>query len=63
MHGGKRLGSGRKKSTDNLKREIVTIRLPRWMILQLKNEGQMGYVIENMLLKAQFINQPENYKY
>ena len=63
MQGGKRLGSGRKKKAEHLRRDIVTIRLPNWMILQLKNEGEMGCIIEYQLLKAEFINQPEEYKY
>ena len=60
MHGGKRLGSGRKKDPIHLKRELVTIRLPHWMILQLKNEGEMGCVIEYQLLKADFIHRPKD---
>ena len=62
MHGGKRIGSGRKKNADHLRRELVSIRLPNWMILQLKNEGEIGCVIEYQLLKANFINQPNDYK-
>jgi len=62
MHGGKRKGSGRKKIADHLRRELVTIRLPHWMILQLKNEGEVGCVIEYQLLKSEFIIQPNDYK-
>jgi len=62
MHGGKRVGSGRKKNSVHLRRELVTIRLPNWMIWQLKNEGEIGCIIEYQLLKANFINQPGNYK-
>ena len=58
MHGGKRIGSGRKKSATHLRRELVTIRLPKWMILQLKKEGEIGYLIELQLLKADYIRQP-----
>lgn len=46
MRGGKRKGAGRKKKPDHLRRKIVTIRLPQWMILQLKNKGEIGYLIE-----------------
>ena len=61
MHGGKRAGSGRKKLPEHLKRELVTIRLPSFMIEQLKNEGEMGYLIENLFpdqsyLKHQLLN-------
>jgi len=38
MQGGRRVGAGRKKKPDHLRRELVTIRLPQWMILQLKNK-------------------------
>jgi len=62
MHGGKRIGSGRKKAPDHLRRELVTIRLPKWMILQLKSEGEIGCIIEYQLLKAKFIHQPNDYK-
>ena len=62
MHGGKRIGSGRKKKAEYLRRHLVTIRLPKWMILQLKNEGEIGCVIEYQLLKAEFINQPKDYR-
>ena len=62
MQGGKRIGSGRKKSADHLRRNLVTIRLPQWMILQLKQEGELGYIIENHLIKADFIHLPKDYK-
>ena len=38
MQGGRRIGAGRKKKPDHLKRELVTIRLPQWMISQLKTD-------------------------
>ena len=58
MHGGKRIGSGRKNKAAHLRRELVTIRLPRWMISQIKKEGEIGYLIELQLLKAGYISQP-----
>jgi len=58
MQGGKRTGSGRKKKAEHLKRELVTIRLPKWMILQVKKQGEIGYLIELMLLKSDYISQP-----
>ena len=51
MRGGKRAGAGRRKKPDHLRRELVTIRLPRWMITQLKNNGEIGYLIEDLLAK------------
>lgn len=62
MQGGKRTGSGRKKKPEHLRRERVSIRLPKWMILQLKSEGEMGYLIENQLLKTDFLDIPNDYK-
>jgi hypothetical protein len=62
MHGGKRPGSGRKKNPIHLKRELVRVRLPNWMISQLKNEGEIGCVIEYQLLKAVFIKRPKDYQ-
>ncbi len=62
MRGGKRVGAGRKKKPDHLRREIVTIRLPQWMILQLKDQGEMGYLIENLLIKTGRFDIPDDYK-
>jgi hypothetical protein len=61
MRGGERKGSGRKKKPAHLKRELVTIRLPQWMIEQIKNKGEMGYLIENQLSKMDFLNAPSDY--
>ena len=61
MHGGKRMGSGRKKKPEHLKRNIVTIRFPNWMILQLKDKGEIGYIIENQLTKMDFLSLPNDY--
>ena len=60
MRGGKRMGSGRKKKPVHLKRNPVTIRLPQWMILQLKRDGEIGYLIEEQLAKY-FEKLPEDY--
>ena len=61
MRGGKRMGAGRKKKPDHLRREPVTIRLPQWMISQLKNDGQIGYLIEEHLAKKYFQDIPDDY--
>lgn len=61
MRGGNRPGAGRKKKPDHLRREPVTIRLPQWMILQLKNKGEIGYLIENQLAKKGFLDLPDDY--
>lgn len=62
MKGGKRTGAGRKKRADHLRREIVTIRLPQWLITQLKEKGEMGYLIEGFLVNTNYFNLPEDYK-
>jgi len=61
MRGGNRSGAGRKKKPDHLRRETVTIRLPQWMISQLKNKGEIGYLIENQLAKKDFLDLPDDY--
>jgi hypothetical protein len=61
MRGGKRTGSGRKKKPDHLRRELVTIRLPQWMISQLKSKGEIGYLIEIKLAEKGFLDLPDDY--
>ena len=57
-----RAGAGRKKKPDHLRRELVTIRLPQWMISQLKNKGEIGYLIEYQLAKKDFLDLPDDYE-
>jgi len=61
MRGGKRAGAGRKKKPDHLRRELLTIRLPRWMISQLKNKCEIGYLIEDQLANIDFLDIPDDY--
>ncbi len=61
MRGGKRAGAGRKKLPDHLRRELLTIRLPQWMISQLKAKGEIGYVIELQLGRHRFLDVPKDY--
>ena len=61
MRGGKRTGAGRKRKPDHLRRELLTIRLPQWMIAQLKNKGEIGYLIEGQLAKNDFLDLPDDY--
>mgnify|MGYP005630314505 FL=1 len=61
MRGGKRAGAGRKKKPDHLRRELLTIRLPQWMISQLKNKCEIGYFIEDQLAKLDFLDIPDDY--
>ena len=62
MRGGRRAGAGRKKKPDHLRRKPVTIRLPQWMIAQLKSKGEIGYLIEYQLAKKDFLDFPDDYK-
>lgn len=61
MRGGKRAGAGRKKKPAHLRRELLTIRLPAWIIAQLKQKGQIAYLIEERLAQKDFLNIPEDY--
>lgn len=61
MRGGKRTGAGRKKKPNHLRRELLTIRLPQWMISQLKSKGEIGYLIEWQLAKNDFLDLPDDY--
>lgn len=61
MRGGKRAGAGRKKKPAHLRRELLTIRLPAWIISQLKQKGQIAYLIEERLAQKDFLNIPEDY--
>jgi hypothetical protein len=63
MRGGKRAGSGRKKKPDHLRRDLVTLRLPQWMISQLKSNGEIGYLIEELLAKKGSLNPPDDYDF
>ena len=61
MRGGKRAGASRKKRSGHLKRELLTIRLPQWMISQLKAKGGIGYVLELQLSKDGFLDIPKDH--
>ncbi len=61
MRGGKRKGAGRKKRPGHLRRKPVTIRLPNWMITQIKNKGEIGYLIELKLATHGFLELPKDY--
>jgi hypothetical protein len=61
MRGGKRTGAGRKKRPAHLKRELLTVRLPAWMISQLRKKGQIAYIIEEQLGQKDFLDIPTDY--
>lgn len=52
-----------KKKPDHLRRELLTIRLPQWMIFQLKEKGEIGYLIEEKLAKSGFLDLPDDYDF
>ena len=61
MRGGARSNAGRKKKPEHLRRERISIRLPQWMISQLRDKGEIGYVIESHLANKQFLDLPNDY--
>ncbi len=61
MRGGKRTGAGRKKKPAHLRRELLTVRLPAWMILQLGKKGPIAYIIEEQLAQRDFLDIPADY--
>ena len=62
MKGGKREGAGRKKQPEHLRRVPVTVRLPNWMVEQLRAKGQIGYMIEvELATKEGLLELPKDY--
>lgn len=53
MRGGYR-GIPKPKLPSHLKRVHVNARIQRWMLDQLKRKGEVGIVIEEILIKAGF---------
>jgi len=49
--GGARKGAGRKPALEHIKRERITIRLPRWLIKWLKRHTNQGKAIEEAVIK------------
>lgn len=56
--GGKRAGAGRKAAPDNLKRETITIRLPRWLIDKLPADRR-GDLITKAVAKHLLVKPPK----
>ena len=62
MRGGSRKGAGRKKRPEHLRRIPVTIRLPKWLVSQIKMKGEIGYLIElELATKKGFLDLPDDY--
>ncbi len=53
MRGGYR-GIPKPKLPTHLKRDHVNARIQRWMIDELKKKGEVGIVLEDILIKAGF---------
>ena len=53
-HGGKRDGAGRPETPDDDKREVYTLRLPRWLVHELRAMPEAGKAVEQALLAAGF---------
>ena len=53
MRGGYR-GIPKPKLSPHLKRVHVNARIQRWMLEQLKRKGEVGFVLEEILIKAGF---------
>ena len=54
QHGGKREGAGRPGKPDEDKREVYTLRLPRWLVRELRATPEAGKAVEGALLAAGF---------
>lgn len=62
MRGGSRKGAGRKRMPENMRRVPVTIRLPKWMVSQIKMKREIGYLIElELATKKDFLDLPDDY--
>lgn len=56
--GGARKGAGRKPAPEHLKRETVSIRLPRWLIDLLPDDGRSA-LVEAALCKMMRVCAPK----
>lgn len=60
MTGGKRKGAGRKPSHPMLKKEPISLKLPRWLIKWMDEQQESRAVlIENSLKMTHKLKQPE----
>lgn len=53
-HGGKREGAGRPETPEEDKRKVYTVRLPQWLILELRATPDAGKAVELALIDAGF---------
>lgn len=54
QHGGKREGAGRPETPEEDKREVYTLRLPRWLVRELRATPEAGKAAELALLAYGF---------
>lgn len=59
MRGGYR-GKPKPKLPPHLKRVHVNARIQQWMLDELRKRGEVGIILEDILIKAGFKYQPKN---
>jgi hypothetical protein len=59
MRGGYR-GKPKPKLPSHLKRVHVNARIQQWMLDELRRRGEVGIILEDILIKAGFKYQPKN---
>jgi len=47
-------GKPKPRMSDHLRRVPVNARIQKWMLDQLKEKGEVGYLLEEILIKAGF---------
>ena len=47
-------GKSKPKLPRHLKRVLVNARIQKWMLDQLKEKGEVGYILEEILIKSGF---------
>ena len=62
MHGGKRQGAGRPPVPAELKKRMVSIRLPEWLLnwMDIQHETNRAELIEDALKKVHGIDPPSD---
>jgi hypothetical protein len=60
MQGGKRKGAGRPPAPKELKKRMISVRLPNWLLdwMNQQQKTNRAKLIENALKKMYNINQP-----
>lgn len=60
MQGGKRHGAGRPSAPENLKKRMISIRLPEWLLIWMDEQPDTNraVLIEEAMIKANNIEPP-----